>query len=43
VGAIDRRACRRAFESRFTARRMAEEYVAIYSRAIATKSATAAA
>ena len=30
VGSIDRRACRAAFEERFTARRMAQDYVAIY-------------
>jgi glycosyltransferase involved in cell wall biosynthesis len=32
VGAIDRRACRRAFEQRFTVRRMAEDYVTVYAR-----------
>ena len=29
---LDRRACRRAFERRFTATRMAEEYVQLYRR-----------
>jgi glycosyltransferase involved in cell wall biosynthesis len=29
---LDRRACRRAFERRFTARRMAEEYIQLYRR-----------
>jgi glycosyltransferase involved in cell wall biosynthesis len=43
VETIDRRVCRRAFESRFTVRRMAEDYLACYARAIALKQATAAA
>jgi glycosyltransferase involved in cell wall biosynthesis len=30
IDAIDRAACRASFESRFTAERMASEYVAIY-------------
>ena len=30
IGTIDRRVCRQVFESRFTARRMARDYVAIY-------------
>jgi glycosyltransferase involved in cell wall biosynthesis len=30
IDAIDRRACRHAFESRFTARRMAQHYLAVY-------------
>jgi len=30
IDAIDRRACRQAFESRFTARRMAQRYLAVY-------------
>jgi glycosyltransferase involved in cell wall biosynthesis len=29
---LDRRACRRAFERRFTATRMAEEYIQLYRR-----------
>ena len=33
VHTIDRRVCRRAFERRFTATRMAEEYVQLYRRA----------
>ena len=32
LGEIDRRACRRAVEQRFTVDRMAEEYLALYSR-----------
>jgi len=32
AGAIDRCACRAAFEDRFTARRMAQDYVAVYHR-----------
>jgi glycosyltransferase involved in cell wall biosynthesis len=32
IPALDRRACRRAFERRFTAARMAEEYVQLYRR-----------
>ncbi|MBP0588272.1 glycosyltransferase family 4 protein [Paraburkholderia sp. LEh10] len=31
IGAIDRHDCRRAFESRFTASRMVDEYVQLYS------------
>jgi glycosyltransferase involved in cell wall biosynthesis len=31
IGEIDRGACRRAFERRFTARRMAERYVEVYA------------
>jgi glycosyltransferase involved in cell wall biosynthesis len=30
IGEIDRRRCREAFERRFTAARMAREYVALY-------------
>ncbi len=43
VPSLDRHACRRAFEQRFTARRMAEEYVAIYAQVIELKKAVAAA
>jgi glycosyltransferase involved in cell wall biosynthesis len=32
VGSIDRRTCRAAFEERFTARRMAQDYLAIYEK-----------
>jgi glycosyltransferase involved in cell wall biosynthesis len=39
VDAIDRRACRRAFERRFTSRRMAEDHVAIYERVIEERAA----
>ena len=35
---IDRRECRRAFEERFTAARMADDYVAAYQAALATRS-----
>jgi len=31
IGELERGACRRAFEQRFTARRMAEQYVEVYS------------
>jgi glycosyltransferase involved in cell wall biosynthesis len=34
VAQLDRRQCRAAFERRFTARRMAEEYVGLYRRLI---------
>jgi glycosyltransferase involved in cell wall biosynthesis len=34
IDRIDRRACRRAFEERFTARRMALDYVAVYERSL---------
>jgi glycosyltransferase involved in cell wall biosynthesis len=43
VDTVDRRACRRAFERRFAARRMAEWYLASYARVITMKRATAAA
>ena len=32
IGAFDRAACRRVFESRFTAERMARDYLAVYRR-----------
>jgi len=35
IHTLDRRACRRAFERRFTASRMAEQYVQIYRRLVA--------
>jgi glycosyltransferase involved in cell wall biosynthesis len=38
VGQLDRHACRRAFEERFDARRMAREYVALYERLVASGS-----
>jgi hypothetical protein len=34
---IDRRHCRESFEQRFTARRMAEEYVGLYERMAAVQ------
>jgi glycosyltransferase involved in cell wall biosynthesis len=34
IGAIDRAACRRSFDERFTARRMARDHVAQFARAI---------
>jgi glycosyltransferase involved in cell wall biosynthesis len=37
VGTIDRETVRRAFEKRFTARRMAEDYVALYRRLAGAK------
>jgi glycosyltransferase involved in cell wall biosynthesis len=42
VGAIDRRACRHAFERRFTAHHMAVAYVKSYARAIEQHSETTA-
>ena len=38
IDILDRRACRDAFERRFSSRRMAEQYVASYARVIDTKS-----
>ena len=35
IGEIDRRACRRAVEQRFTVERMAERYLALYGRVLA--------
>ena len=43
VDSLDRRACRRAFERRFTARRMAEDYVSLFERVLQGKGAHAAA
>lgn len=37
LGSIDRGACRRTFEQRFTARRMALDYVEVYERLIAAR------
>ncbi|HVO00843.1 MAG TPA: glycosyltransferase family 4 protein [Candidatus Cybelea sp.] len=37
LGQLDRRGVRRTFEKRFTARRMAEDYVEIYSRLMASR------
>ncbi|HEX7779586.1 MAG TPA: glycosyltransferase family 4 protein [Vicinamibacterales bacterium] len=34
VGTLDRRACREVFDQRFTARRMARDYVTVYERLI---------
>jgi len=34
VGELSRRHCRRVFEERFTARRMAQDYVRIYQRVL---------
>jgi len=36
VGEIDRMACRRAVEQRFTVERMAERYLALYARVVGT-------
>jgi glycosyltransferase involved in cell wall biosynthesis len=36
VGALSRRACRRAFENRFEAARMTEDYLAVYRRVAAS-------
>jgi glycosyltransferase involved in cell wall biosynthesis len=35
--ALDRRACRRQFEARFAARRMAEDYLRVYRRLVAAR------
>jgi glycosyltransferase involved in cell wall biosynthesis len=43
VDTIDRRACRMAFERRFTARRMAEDHLALYARAVNAKATHVAA
>jgi glycosyltransferase involved in cell wall biosynthesis len=42
LGTIDRRMCRAVFESRFTADRMAEQYVAVYERLLEAQRAGAA-
>jgi glycosyltransferase involved in cell wall biosynthesis len=42
VGRIDRRACRRAFEERFTVGRMARDYVRVYEKVCARRTAGAA-
>jgi glycosyltransferase involved in cell wall biosynthesis len=41
LGNLDRAAIRRAFENRFTARRMAKDYVGLYRQMIARKAAAA--
>ena len=43
VGAVSRRACREAFERRFTACRMAERHVEHYARLLAARAAHVAA
>jgi len=43
VDSLDRRDCRRAFEGRFTARRMADDHLAVYQRLVEGKAAHAAA
>ncbi len=42
IGAIDRRACRVAFEERFTADRMADDYVDVYERMVESMTSWAA-
>ncbi|MBW8270406.1 glycosyltransferase family 4 protein [Caldovatus aquaticus] len=42
IGALDRARVRREFETRFTARRMAEDYLAIYRRLLRANDAAAA-
>jgi hypothetical protein len=37
IGELDRGAVRRRFEARWTARRMAEDYLALYGRLIAAR------
>jgi glycosyltransferase involved in cell wall biosynthesis len=34
ISAIERRSCRRRFEERFSARRMSEDYLALYERLV---------
>jgi glycosyltransferase involved in cell wall biosynthesis len=36
---LDRRRCRERFEARFTAERMARDYVAVYERLVVARSA----
>jgi len=36
IGEIDRKACRRAVEDRFTVARMADKYLALYERILGT-------
>ncbi len=43
VDTLDRNACRQAFDRRFTARRMAEDHVVLYTRVIEERNAHAAA
>ena len=43
IGRLDRRACREAFERRFTARRMAEDHVAVYGQVMAATETSAVA
>jgi len=43
VETLDRRVCRETFERRFTARRMAEDHVALYTRVMRARAAHAAA
>jgi glycosyltransferase involved in cell wall biosynthesis len=43
VGRLDRRACREVFERRFTARRMAEDHVAVYGQVMAATETSAVA
>jgi hypothetical protein len=42
LGTLDRRRIRERFEARFTAQRMAENYLALYARLIAARSGKAA-
>jgi glycosyltransferase involved in cell wall biosynthesis len=42
IDRLDRRACRDAFEQRFTVRRMAEQYVELYERVIEAQGSVAA-
>jgi glycosyltransferase involved in cell wall biosynthesis len=37
IGDLDRKQCRRAFDERFTAERMARDYLAVYQSTIATE------
>jgi glycosyltransferase involved in cell wall biosynthesis len=37
IGTIDRRACRRCYEQRFTARRMVERHVSVYAEVITAR------
>ncbi|MDH6146934.1 hypothetical protein [Paraburkholderia tuberum] len=37
IGELDRARCREAFERRFTAARMADEYIEVYQKLLASK------
>jgi glycosyltransferase involved in cell wall biosynthesis len=41
IGDLDRAGCRREFEQRFTAARMTDDYLAVYDRLLAARTASA--